>query len=258
MRVPRRRRPRRGCQVEALDAEIAALEAEAAAGERRAGLAAREESVRATSAAGQWLEEAHQSLLARAGGHLTPGERERAVETVEGRLRADLAGREESLMATSTGSTSLTEEYGEAVASAAAAQSFAKRESVLERVAQRVDEELGARALPVGPAGPAASVGGGTGPGGRCCGGAADLSRARVDGRRGRNSGWGRSSTGARNGSSRPRATTGCWPRRPKSWRSAARSPATAASRSGRESSTRRRTCSRESTPGSSSRKAIC
>ena len=131
-------------QVAALDARIATLEAEVAAGERRAGLAAREESVRATSAGGQWLDEAHQSVLARAGGRLTPGERERAVETVEGRLRADLAAREESLMAMSTGSTLLREEYGEAVA-AAAAQSFAKRESVLERVAQQVDEDLGTR-----------------------------------------------------------------------------------------------------------------
>ena len=132
-------------QVAALDARIAALEAEVAAGERRAKLAEREEAVRATSAGGQWLDEAHQSVLADAGGRLTPGERERAVETVEGRLRADLAGREASLMATSTGSTLLREEYGEAVASAAAAQSFAERESVLERVAQLVDEELGAR-----------------------------------------------------------------------------------------------------------------
>ena len=130
-------------RVAALDARIASLEAEEAAGERRAGLAAREESVRATSAGGQWLDEAHQSV--RGDGRLTPGERERAVETVEGRLRADLAAREESLMATSTGSTLLGEEYGEAVALAAAAQSFAKRESVLERVAQQVGEELGAR-----------------------------------------------------------------------------------------------------------------
>ncbi len=130
-------------RVAALDARIAALEAEAAAGERRAGLAAREESVRATSAGGQWLDEAHQSV--RGDGRLTPGERERAVETVEDRLRADLAAREESLMATSTGSTLLREEYGEAVAAAAATQSFAKRESVLERVAQKVGEELGAR-----------------------------------------------------------------------------------------------------------------
>ena len=142
-------------RLEALDAEIAALEAAEAAGDRRAGLTEREESVRATSAGGQWLDEAHQSVLARAGGHLTPGERERAVETVEDRLRADLAGREESLMATSTGSTLLREEYGEAVAAAAATQSFAKRESVLERVAQNVGEELGAheealRSVPLG------------------------------------------------------------------------------------------------------------
>ena len=115
-----------------------------AAGERRARLAAREESVRATSAGGQWLDEAHQSVLADAGSRLTLGERERAVETVEGLLRADLAAREASLMATSTGSTLLREEYGEGVA-AAAAQSFAERESVLDRVAQRVDEELEAR-----------------------------------------------------------------------------------------------------------------
>ena len=132
-------------RIAALDARIAALEAEVAAGERRAGLAAREESVRATSAGGQWLDEAHQSVLARADGRLTPGERERAVETVEDRLRADLAAREESLMATSTGSALLREEYGEAVAAAAARQSLAERESVLERVAQQVDEELGAR-----------------------------------------------------------------------------------------------------------------
>ena len=132
-------------QVEALDAEIAALEAAEAAGERRAGLAAREASVRATSAGGQWLEEAHQSVLADAGGRLTPGERERAVETVEDRLRADLAAREASLMATSTGSTLLREEYGEGGAADAPRQSFAERESVLERIAQRVDEDLAAR-----------------------------------------------------------------------------------------------------------------
>ena len=132
-------------RVAALDARIAALEAAEAAGERRARLAAREASVRATSQGGQWLEEAHESVLARAGGCLTVDERERAVGTVEGRLRADLAAREESLMATSTGSTLLGEEYGEGVAAAAPRQSFAQRESVLERVAQRVDEELGAR-----------------------------------------------------------------------------------------------------------------
>ena len=130
-------------QVEELDARIAELEASAAAGDRRARLAAREESVRATSQGGQWLDEAHRSVLARAGGRLTVGERERAVETVEGRLRADLAAREESLMATSTGSTLLLEEYGEG--GGADAQSFAERESVLERVARRVDEELGSR-----------------------------------------------------------------------------------------------------------------
>ena len=131
-------------QVEELDARIAELEASAAAGDRRARLDAREESVRATSQGGQWLDEEYQSVLARAGGRLTVGERERAVETVEGRLRADLAAREESLMATSTGSTLLVEEYGEGGA-VADAQSFAERESVLERVARRVDEELGAR-----------------------------------------------------------------------------------------------------------------
>ena len=131
-------------QVEELDARIAELEAEAEAGERRARLDAREESVRAASQGGQWLDEEYQSVLARAGGRLTVGERERAVETVEGRLRADFAAREESLMATSTGSTLLVEEYGEG-GGAADAQSFAERESVLERVARRVDEDLGAR-----------------------------------------------------------------------------------------------------------------
>ena len=130
-------------QVEELDARIAELEASAAAGDRRARLDAREESVRATSQGGQWLDEEYQSVLARAGGRLTVGERERAVETVEGRLLADLAAREESLMATSTGSTLLGEEYGEG--GGADAQSFAERESVLERVARRVDEALGAR-----------------------------------------------------------------------------------------------------------------
>ena len=130
-------------QVEELDARIAELEASAAAGDRRARLDAREESVRATSQGGQWLDEEYQSVLARAGGRLTVGERERAVETVEGRLLADLAAREEALMATSTGSTLLGEEYGEG--GGADAQSFASWESVLERVAQRVDEELGSR-----------------------------------------------------------------------------------------------------------------
>ena len=132
-------------QVEERDARTAELEAEEAADERRARLAEREESVRAASKGGQWLDEAHQPVLARADGRLTMEERERAVEAVEGRLRADLAAREASLMATSTGSTLLGEEYGEAVAGAAATQSFTKRESVLERVAQRVDEDLGAR-----------------------------------------------------------------------------------------------------------------
>ena len=131
-------------QVEELDARTAELAAEAASGERRARLVEREESVRATSKGGEWLDEAHQSVLADAGGCLTLGERERAVEAVEGRLHADFAAREASLMATSTGSTLLREEYGEGGA-AAAAQSFAKRESVLGRVAQRVDEDLGAR-----------------------------------------------------------------------------------------------------------------
>ena len=159
-------------QVEELDARIAELEAEAAAGERRARLDAREESVRATSQGGQWLDEEYQSVLARAGGRLTVGERERAVETVEGRLRAALAAREESLMAMSTGSTLLLEEYGEGGA-AADAQSFADRESVLERVARRVDEELGAReealrSIPLGrqhlPAAEQAGDGGGEPP----------------------------------------------------------------------------------------------
>ena len=129
-----------------LDRALAAGEREreeraAAAGER---LAAREESVRATSTGGQWLDEEYQSVLVGAGVGLTVGERERAVETVEGRLRADLAAREESLMATSAGSTLLGEEYGEGPADAPR-QSFADRESVLERVARRVDEELGSR-----------------------------------------------------------------------------------------------------------------
>ena len=134
-----------GSQVADLAARTAELEAEEAADERRARLVEREESVRATSKGGQWLDEAHQSVLADAGGRLALGEREHAVEAVEGRLRADLAAREESLMATSTGSTLLGEEYGEGGAADAPRQSFAKRESLLERVAQRVDEDLGAR-----------------------------------------------------------------------------------------------------------------
>ena len=109
-------------------------------------VAGREQAVCATSKGEQWLVEAQQTVLEGADRPLTWAGRVRAVvETVEGRLDADLAGREESLAATLAGSVLLQEVYGEGGAAAAPLQSFAKREAVLDWVEQRVREALTAR-----------------------------------------------------------------------------------------------------------------
>ena len=109
-------------------------------------VAGREQAVCATSKGEQWLVEAQQTVLEGADRPLTWAGRVRAVvETVEGRLDADLAGREESLAATLAGSVLLQEVYGEGCAAAAPLQSFAKREAVLDWVEQRVREALTAR-----------------------------------------------------------------------------------------------------------------
>ena len=78
-------------------------------------VAGREQAVCATSKGEQWLVEAQQTVLEGADRPLTWAGRVRAVvETVEGRLDADLAGREESLAATLAGSVLLQEVYGRA------------------------------------------------------------------------------------------------------------------------------------------------
>ena len=108
-------------------------------------VAGREQAVCATSKGEQWLVEAQQTVFEGADRPLTWAGRVRAVETVEGRLDADLAGREESLAATSAASVLLHEVYGEGGAAAAPLQSFAKRGAVLGRLEQRVREALTAR-----------------------------------------------------------------------------------------------------------------
>ena len=109
---------------------------------RVAGL---EEAVCATSKGEPWLVEAQEAVLEGADRRLPLSARARAVKTVEGRLRAELADREETLRATSAGAVMLREEYGDRIASAARLQSFASREDVLERIEERVDAELETR-----------------------------------------------------------------------------------------------------------------
>ena len=112
----------------------------------------RERAVSATSKGSEWLEEVRQDVLGGAERRPTVEERERVVETVEGRLGTELARREEALAATLAGAALLREEGGSADA---LQQSFAKREEVLERLEGRVDEELEAqeealRSIPLG------------------------------------------------------------------------------------------------------------
>ena len=121
----------------------------------RTRVAGLEEAVCATSKGGPWLVEAQEAVLEGADRRLTLAARARAVKTVEGRLSAELADREEALRATSAGAVMLREEYGERIASAARPQSFASREDVLTRIETRVDAELEAqeealRSIPLG------------------------------------------------------------------------------------------------------------
>ena len=124
-------------EVAELDAQIAAQEVQLTA-ERRADLEEREGTVRTTSKGGQWLDEAHQAALAGGDRELTLDEKEQSVETVEGQLAAEFSRLESELTATSAGPALLREEFGDRDARL----SFAARERGLERVEQRVDEEL--------------------------------------------------------------------------------------------------------------------
>ena len=108
-------------------------------------MAGLEEAVCATSKGEPWLVEAQEAVLEGADRRLPLSARARAVKTVEGRLRAELADREETLRATSAGAVMLREEYGDRIASAARLQSFASRADVLERIEERVDAELETR-----------------------------------------------------------------------------------------------------------------
>ena len=139
---------------------------------------------------------------------LAAGEREREE-------RADLAGREASLMATSTGSTLLREEYGRpsprrrrrrAWRSGNPFWNGSRNESTriwgLARKRSGRSRRAGGICRRRSRPGPAVMR---------------RRRRRRPSASRWsarRSSGWGMSSTGVRNGSSRPRATTGCWPRR--------------------------------------------
>ena len=124
-------------EVAELTAQIAAQEAQLAA-ERRADLEEREGTVRTTSKGGQWLDEAHQAALAGGDRELTLDEKEQSVETVEGQLEAEFSRLESELSATSAGPALLREEFGDRDARL----SLAEWERGLERVKQRVDEEL--------------------------------------------------------------------------------------------------------------------
>ena len=136
-------------------------------------VAGREQAVCATSKGSEWLDDAQQKVLVGAARRPTVAERERIVEAAEGRIEADLARRKESLAATSTGSMLLRAEYGEGGSASSPQQSFAKREAVIARVAQQVDEELEAheemlRSMPLGrqylSAAEQARAGGASGP----------------------------------------------------------------------------------------------
>ena len=136
-------------------------------------VAGREQAVCATSKGSEWLDDAQQEVLAGAARRPTVAERVRIVGTVEDRIGTYLAAREESLAATSTGSMLLRAEYGEGGSASSPQQSFAKREAVIARVAQQVDEELEAReemlrSMPLGrqhlSAAEQAQAGGASGP----------------------------------------------------------------------------------------------
>ena len=109
-----------------------------------AHVAGRERAVRGMSKGERWLAEAQQEVLVEGEDRrrrLTVGERARAVETVEGRLEAELSRRELELDATSTGPSLLREVFSDRDAR----QSFAARDRGLERVEQLVREALMAR-----------------------------------------------------------------------------------------------------------------
>ena len=106
--------------------------------QRAVAVAGREQAVCATSPGSEWLDEVQQEVLGGADRHPTVAERTRIVETVEDRIGTHLAGLEESLAATSAGPALLREEFGDRDARL----SFAEWERGLERVKQRVDEEL--------------------------------------------------------------------------------------------------------------------
>ena len=121
--------------------------------ERLAGaVAGREQAVCATTKGPEWLDEIRQEVLAGADRRPTVAESTRIVETVECRIETYLAGLEESLAATSVGAGLLREEYRGGPA-AAPPQSFAKREEVVDRVAQQVDAQLEAREKALRPLG---------------------------------------------------------------------------------------------------------
>ena len=109
-----------------------------------AHVAGRERAVRGMSKGERWLAEAQQEVLVEGEDRrrrLTVGERARAVETVEGRLEAELSRRELELDATSTGPSLLRDVFSDRDAR----QSFAARDRGLERVEQLVREALMAR-----------------------------------------------------------------------------------------------------------------
>ena len=118
-------------------------------------VADRERAVCATSMGEQWLAEAQQEVLVEEEDRpLTVGEKARAVKTVEGRLETDLSRRESAVAATSSGPALLQEAFGKR-SYGDAPLSFSARERGLERVEQRVDEELrtqeeALRAIPPG------------------------------------------------------------------------------------------------------------
>ena len=118
-------------------------------------VAVRERAVCAISIGGEWLADAQQEVLAEEDDRpLTVGERAHAVETVEGRLETDLSRREAEIAATSSGPVLLQEAFG-GRSDTDAPLDFSARDRVLERVEQRVDEELrtqeeALRAIPPG------------------------------------------------------------------------------------------------------------
>ena len=108
-------------------------------------VAARERAVCATAMGGQWLVEARQEVLAGEEDRpLSVGVRTRAVKTAEGRLETYLSRRVSAVAATSSGPALLREALGKR-SYGDAPLSFPARERGLDRVEQRIDEELRTR-----------------------------------------------------------------------------------------------------------------